>query len=146
MPTENFALRPKKSKSARELGDVLENLVVAEVAARLPGGAKKTSNSGARHGDGDIESEPYQFCCKRKRTLSGFSVSGREWRTICEAARREGRDPVCVRENKKGEKAVILYFDEFTRLIAGAFAAELKRRQYDDVFHRGPASDQSPSF
>jgi len=127
-------MRLRKAERTRPDGDILEDFVVESLSPSLPGGLRKTINSGAKNADGDIEGKYYQFCCKRKRTIGGSSVSKKEWADICRAASRRGRDPVCVRENKQGEILVTLTLEEFRKICQAAFEKERRELLYDGLF------------
>jgi len=118
-------------KNTREVGDKLEDRVLADLEPLIPGGARMTSNSGARNSDGDLETAYYQICCKRKLTLENPSVSKKEWADIKRAADRRGREPVCIRENRKGELFAIVHYEEFIRLIDAAFQKLRRQAQYE---------------
>jgi hypothetical protein len=96
-------------------GTRLELWIVA-MMAELYSDAKKRKASGALGGEGDVTAGPFEIEAKDNPTQQSISITEKDWLRTVAAARKVGKIPLFVNENKHGTFVTLRWSDWFNQL------------------------------
>jgi hypothetical protein len=85
----------------RAIGDAFEETVLKAIP-----GAKKTSNSGAIFGNGDIQSDDFTIECKVKNQRN-ISISFNEYKKARQQSIKQGKDLIFCQRTNLGDFAIL---------------------------------------
>ncbi len=111
---------------SRKVGDKFEK----KVAQKLD--AKRTSNSGATFGNGDLTNDTFLIECKVKTTES-LSISAREYKKAKQQADKHGKDVIFCQKTKLGEFAILSLETLRELLYLADEQIYWKKQVYDDA-------------
>lgn len=106
--------------STRGFGNKLEDYVIG-CSEDLGFKIKKTRNSGALHGDGDLvidyKSNKIMIEAKNSGREKGLGISESDWNKICDEAQKRFGTPALVTRKKDGDVLVTMRLKDILSLL-----------------------------